>query len=161
MKKAALGFTLVELLVVITIMAIIGAYAFSNLGSFGEDQKLKSAAQDVQSFLRLAQSNATSGLKCQGQSVLDWRIDTTNWDLKCRNSAGVSSSLKRLTLPANISVDSITAGTCTPTVIIFAPLYGTITSDCSAGPITITLNNSKTGNNKNVVVEQGGRIYVQ
>ena len=39
MPKPADGFTLVELLVVITIMGLVGVYALSNYNTFGEEQK--------------------------------------------------------------------------------------------------------------------------
>lgn len=166
------GFTLVELLVVITIMGLVGVYILSNYNSFGEDQKLKHAALDVQSLLRQAQSNATSKLKCQGQDVLDWRViftSTASLDLKCQNSAGISSSLKPLTFPVNISIDSLTSGvnTCTSNQpeAVFVPLYGTAKLiNCGMGAalnMTIILKNSKTNNTKTIVIEQGGRIYGQ
>lgn len=172
-KNTQSGFTLIELLVVISIMAIIGVFTLANYGSFGEDQKLKTAVLDIQSLLRLAQSNSTSGLKCQGQSVLDWRVvftDTTNLDLKCRHSSGISGSLKSLALTTNIEIDSITSGTCTPTLVKYAPLFGTMTANCGSNLVTVTLRNNKistncTGSNlekcKSLTIEQGGRIYGQ
>lgn len=169
-KTVLNAFTLVELLVVIAVMAIVGVFTLANYKSFGEDQNFKNASLDVQSFLRLAQSNSTSGLKCQSQdtgNTLGWIVAFTTasqLDLKCQNSSGIIGSLKKLSLPENISISSITAGiwNCPfGTTVTFAPLYGTITSSCPANSIIITLLNSKTSNTKQVIVEQGGRIYGQ
>lgn len=162
MRKSVYGFTLVELLVVIAIMAITGMYVLSNYGSFGQDRNLKNAALDIQSLLRQAQVNSTSGLKCQDQASSGWLVafsTSTAMDLKCDNSSGRSNPLKTLGLPTNISVQVI-SGVCTPTYAKFTPLYGTMTSDCT-NAITITLTNSSSGHTKSLTVEQGGRIYAQ
>jgi len=167
MLKSAHGFTLVELLVVMAVMAIVGVFTLANYKSFGEDQNFKNAALDVQSFLRLAQSNSTSGLKCQSQDTLGWIVVFTNateLDLECQNSSGITSSLKKLSLPADISISGITTGISNcpfGTTVTFAPLYGTMVSSCGSSSIIITLLNSKTSNTKQVIVEQGGRIYAQ
>ncbi len=164
MKKSAQGFTLIELLVVISITAVIGIYAIANFRSFGADQNTKSSALEIQSFLRLAQSNSTSNLKCQSQPTTNWFIvftSNTSLDLKCQNSVGTSSSLKSLSMPENITYTVANAsGDCTPNQVNFAPLTGAMTtSNCSSGSIIINLANSK-GGSKQVRVEQGGRIYV-
>lgn len=154
------AFTLVELLVVITIMALIAAYTLSNYSSFGEDQKLKNAALDIQSLLRQAQANSTSNLKCQNQDNLGWQVVFTSsysLDLKCRNSSG-TQFVKNFPLPGNITISSFTCGF--GTAIEFVPLYGTMISTCGSGAITVTLSNSKLPvRTKSLIIEPGGRIY--
>lgn len=173
MRKSAHGFTLVELLVVITIMGLVGVYTLSNYSTFGEEQKLKNAALDIQSLLKQAQANSASNLKCQNQDNLGWLVvytsssDEERFDLKCKNNSGTSGSLKAVIFPSsgNTSVTSFTSGVsiCSSnTKITFAPLYGTMTSDCNTEPtepLEITLTNSKTESTKQIKVEQGGRIY--
>ena len=98
MDKAASGFTLVELLVVITIMAITGVFAFANFGSFGEDQKLKSAVQDVQSLIRQAQSNASTNTKCSTGYSATWQVNfenATTVKLECRESGNATAFIKK------------------------------------------------------------------
>lgn len=161
MSSARRGFTLIEFLVVIAIMGIVGAFTLANYRSFGEDRNLKNAALDVQSFLRFAQSNATSGSKCQNQGTLSWIVAFTNnttLDLKCQNSSGTSSGLKPLSLPAGITYIT-TTGTCTSTSVTFAPLSGTMTTTCGLN-VTVTLTDKK-NNKKQVIIDQGGRIYGQ
>lgn len=162
MLSAQRGFTLIELLVVIAIMSITGIYTIANYRSFGEDQNLKSAALEIQSLLRLAQSNSTSNLKCQDKPTTNWLVtfaSATSLDLNCQNSTGTIGSLRPpLLLPANITY-SVTNGNCNPTQVIFAPLSGAVTASCGSGSMTINLINSK-NSKKQVVIEQGGRIYV-
>lgn len=166
MLSALRGFTLIELLVVIAIMAVTGVFVLANYRSFGEDQNLKNAALDIQSLLRLAQANSTSGLQCQGQAASGWLVEFTNsknLNLKCSNSSGMSASVKTLTLKENISIDSISMGATNcvfSTTTTFAPIYGTMTSSCGAGSITLTVKNTRSST-KQVIIDRGGRVYGQ
>jgi len=73
MRFSAQGYTLVELLVVISITAIISLVTFVNLGSFREDESLKQSSFALQTNLRTTQSNATSNRQCNGNSVKYWK----------------------------------------------------------------------------------------
>lgn len=177
------GFTLVELLVVITIMAIIGTVTLVNYGDFGEDQNLKSAVLDVQSQLRAAQTNATTNLKCNTQSNAVWQVEynnATTINLKCQEPEASSIIKKTLTLGANVAIQSVSgSGSSCPTAPLFTinfdPLNGEIKFRDNTGAeatncisLTITLRNNKistdcTGANlvkcKQITIERGGRIY--
>ncbi|MDO8573518.1 MAG: prepilin-type N-terminal cleavage/methylation domain-containing protein [Candidatus Daviesbacteria bacterium] len=173
MRKSAYGFTLVELLVVIAVMALISTVVLANYRSFGEDQKLKNAVLDIQSQLRSAQTNATTNIKCKTKTADYWRISIfgqTDIRLRCIEFNPFPNIVdKKLTLDPNIQIDSVSgnpAAFC-PSVlsfdITFAPLTGKITlgSTTNCTSLTVTLKNTKTGNTKSLVIEQGGRIYAQ
>lgn len=91
------GFTLVELLVVMAVMAIVGVVVFVNIETVSQDQVLNKALDDVQSLSRVAQSNATSGLMCYpGRPTLSWIMEFPSSDrrqahLKCFYSVNCSS----------------------------------------------------------------------
>lgn len=185
MRISARGFTLVELLVVITIMGLVGAYVLSNYNTFGEDKKLKNAALDVQSLLRQAQTSATSNTKCDSDAAESWEVaytGTKTLALRCRISGVNAPTVKKIvTLPANTEIQTITGnhssciiappfetsgGGGGPMAITinpatsFTPLSGQVNlggSDCTL--LTITLLNSKTGSSKSLKIETGGRIY--
>lgn len=171
MKSAYNAFTLIELMVAISIMAIIAVYIFANYKSFGEDQNLKSAASDIQSLLRTAQTNATTNLRCNTpQKSAQWQTVFSNpstIELKCWEPPNPQRLKKTLQLDTSIIIYSISgSGNSCPTglpfTISFAPLSGTMKlgSDEDCSWLTITLRNTKTGSTKALKIEQGGRIYV-
>lgn len=68
------GFTLVEILIVISIMGILGGLIYANSKSYAERQFLEKAADQLQGLIRQTQSNATSSANCFGKSSLSWQI---------------------------------------------------------------------------------------
>jgi len=69
------GYTLVELLVVLAIMAIIAVGTFVTSRGFSQDQAVVRAMGQVQSLIKLAQSNANSNLKCNGVPSSHWYVE--------------------------------------------------------------------------------------
>lgn len=180
MKSVHNAFTLIELVIAISIMAIIGVITFANYKPFGEDQNLKSAVLDLQSQLRTAQTNATTNLKCNTQSGATWQVEfanVTTTNLKCQEPlpSPLPTPLptpflkKTLQLGANITIDSVTGAVDCPAsspftipfTVSFTPLSSKANFDGFANctSLGIKLKNSKTGSTKFVTIEQGGRIY--
>ena len=87
------GYTLIELMVVIAIIAILSLVGFVNFKSFSVNQIPVKAAGQVQSYLRLAQSNATTSTLCNGLTANNWFLTfsipkpvTVSVELGCSNS---------------------------------------------------------------------------
>ncbi len=176
------GFTLIELLVVISIMGILAIVSFVNLGPLREDQGLKAAANELQSLIRVAQTNAGSSVKCTPTtSGTSWSLDfsPTSVVLDCPGG-----SPKTLTLTNNVRICainysncSIASDTCSTTndsfagIVIpstsFAPLTSQATFTdlrCSAGSLqsssTMTITLKKVGGStlKSVIFSKGGTV---
>ncbi len=195
-KTVPNGFTLIELLVVIAVIAIVGTFAIANFRSFGEDKELENAALDIQSQVRTAQANASSGLKCENTTALQWRNDFYRQSdgykirLSCINDGTFTPKSPRyLVLPANIIIENIVvdgSSNSLPNLFTENPWGGSYattvfntpfaeisfrcninypTSGCSGGvpdgKVTIQLKNTKTNSTKQVIIDKGGRIYVQ
>lgn len=188
MKKTA-GFTLIELLIVITLMALTGVFAISNFRSFGEDQKLKNASLDVQSLLRTAQANASTNAICNTQGAVNWQVeflaDKKTVKLWCKETSDFASTPKKtLSLDTNIEIELRTGVigfkanepvTVCPNsfpIITFVPREskidlggkdskGVSISKFSCDKLIFKLTNTKTGSEKDLIIERGGRIYAQ
>ncbi len=73
-KYASKGFTLIELTIVFTIMAVIGGIGFAAYTSFSSNQKLDQAAYDLKAGIDEAKLTAISRIKpasCGATSALD------------------------------------------------------------------------------------------
>lgn len=174
---SARGFTLIELMVVIAITAILGIVAFVNFKDFAQNQVLNKAVGQIQTYLRLAQANATAGVLCSGQGGASWSVkfvDDTTLKLTC-GSTGIDQ--KNLDLDENARIDSIKCspassecpqtGFNAPLTVNFAPLDGKINfsagDSCinTASTLLITLKNLKNNSYKCFTISKGGAIDVQ
>lgn len=170
-----LGFTLVELLIVISIMAILGVVSYVNFKDFAQDQVINKAIGQIQTTLRLAQANATSSVICPGlENAADWSVniktDGINVDLIC----GPSNSVIQTTVLENVEVDPIEGSACSPgsthslpLAITYSKLSGLVKIDGSdncidgSSTVKVTVRNMRTDNTKTFTISKGGAINVQ
>ncbi|MDO8619046.1 MAG: type II secretion system protein [Candidatus Daviesbacteria bacterium] len=162
-----LGFTLIELLVVISIMTLAGTFALVNLGSFRKDQELQSAVVDVQNFLRLAQTNASTNLKCNSVAGVPWDIefkDSQHVNLIC------ADQITTLPMRSTILIDTVTGAiNCQfPVKVEFAPVFGTVSfiqnpgdSCINVGTQSLMVTIKNDSGNKVITITKGGSINVQ
>ena len=170
------GFTLVELLVVITIIAIISLVVFINLRSFEEDKELVAAAANLQNFFRLAQTNATTTVKCGAQTNATWFVtfvEKTRVELGCRlpTATTLSNLSKRLIFNASIEISSIegTSPCSYPVNITYSPLYGLVEFENANGcvsrspkvKVTLKSSTNKMNQTKVVTINKVGTVNVE
>ncbi len=173
------GYTLVKLLVVMTILSIIGLTSFINLGNFREDKLLDVSWTNLQSLIRAAQSNASTGVFCSGVGGATWSIefkDNKTINLNCQaasqqNAINVSTN----SLGGNVQVQSISGNSgCSgafPTTVNFLPVSKGITftdliNTCIAPSQSLTVSLSKAGVQcidnpsacRTVTINKGGSI---
>lgn len=156
------SFTLVEMLVVLAIMGMVGIATFVNVKSSREESNLKTVVSDLQSYLRLAQANAQTGVKCGSEGGASWSLvikDRSLIELRCQNQALTDSPIRSWIIknPARIdSVDGIQGTTScnsslgsqitiiSPITVIFSYLDGKATfSDGAPAAGNCLLNSQK------------------
>lgn len=169
------GFTLIELLVVISIISFLSAIGFVNYNSFSSNQVPVNAVGQIQSFLRLAQSNATSSTKCNGQGSTSWYLkflNNTTIELRC-NSSNSSDNLQKSYTLENSRIKSINCGSVVvsvPLTLNFSSGVGALTFS-TATPLgaclpsdnwTFTIENIlDTNKTKTFNISKGGAVNVQ
>jgi prepilin-type N-terminal cleavage/methylation domain len=104
------SFTLIELLIVTTIILVFGGLSLSYYNNFTQQQTLKKEAQKLVNIFELAKKKASSGdlsgLTCNG-GFNGYRVNLTNssyslW-LRCGNTS-VSPAVFSYSFPNNISI---------------------------------------------------------
>jgi type II secretion system protein H len=143
------GFTLVEMMVVIAIMAIISAIAVPNFYSFAAGMKLRSASRDLYSALQKTRMNAI-------RQNTRWAVEFTSSSYKvvncglnnvCSGSGAtdnIDSTATNISAYSGINIPSF------PAIVEFYP-------DGTSNGGTLTFGDS-TGHTSQVEVLASGRI---
>lgn len=129
MKKAhLLGFSLIEIIVVVGIMASLTGFILVSYNNFNTNQKLKQAVKTLRSDLRFVQTRAYSGLKPSGvvcENLVGYRLSftSTSYSYQAVCFPDVAVTPTTINLPNQISFSPI------PPTILFAVLTGTADRD--------------------------------
>jgi len=175
------GFSLVELLVVISITAGIAGVLIPQFSKYNQDQALSNTSQAFQSSARTAQNNAISGVKCPSDiSASSWSIRFTsnsNYELLSTCSDSVtpvvvdSFRLSSGTAVSLVSVnDTYTSNDPTGATISYKNISGDITLSCPIDIAPTCIGSLKkmkikfqslmgSGKATEIVIEKGGSTY--
>jgi prepilin-type N-terminal cleavage/methylation domain-containing protein len=170
MKKDCPGFTLVELLVSISVVAILSGIGLAAFSSFNRRQIVASATRQLVSDLRLAQSKADSNEKptaCQASEVdllgYEFIIETANRHYKITPVCALSPplpSIKTVDIPGVIRLACATCPNPNDNVqIFFKTLRQGVASSGfnSESKLTITLTGY--GATRSATLTSSGEIY--
>lgn len=173
-ERSRSGFTLIELLVVISIITLLSGFGFVSYKDFSYSQDVILGAQQIQSLLRLAQSNATSSTNCNSQGSSDWSlnfINSTTLELRCNPN----NYLQKSYILENAHITSIHGSSCgarstLPFYISFSNRLGVLRFS-SPGALDVCLSSATwnvvitSKNNPNKVkvftITKGGAVNVQ
>jgi len=149
------GFTLIELMVVISVTAVLGTLGIAGFVNYNRVQAVQVSANDLATILNLARSRALSQVKlgatCKTQTLEGYSVETfsnNSYSLKIYCPRPVSQELDKKTLPQGITFKS------SPTTFFFPVLTGGVET---GGKIVIT--NSVT--DKTITINSLGGVAVQ
>lgn len=130
------AFSLIELLVVITIFMIVASLLSASYVTFERNQRLKNAALALKSDIRLAQNNALSGDKGPGglcpatSTLIGWYVtvalNASSYSITgdCKGASETAFGTKTVSLPKGVTITALTysGSPVDPVKILFRPL---------------------------------------
>jgi len=161
------GFTLIEVMVAIAIIALVGAVALPNIRTFSSVQEINIVSVQIADNLRKAQSSASSRIKCpEGDESTDsWRVDITGTSqsliAKCKTLLDKTVNTFPYKASSGGNTFQVVTDRCTneTTSIYFTGSqmsYKCASTAQVVGVVTITLSGS--GLTEKVIIEPGGTI---
>lgn len=186
--QKSFGFTLIEILVSLSIVGILAALTIPNLHRFNEQEILQTEVGKILSVLRQAQSNAQSGLICpnSGGAANQWQVTFSSsgtgentiysYSLiaRCLNDT-INEVRQTFTIPQGITlaiqgtnnvINNGEVATCTLNQNSHIAFTRTTTqllcSDISTlNDMTIVLTNSSINTSKRLIIKNGGSINAE
>jgi prepilin-type N-terminal cleavage/methylation domain-containing protein len=162
MRKVESGFTLIELIVAFSIMAVLSVVGIASFVTYSRTQAVDNEVNQLVAALNKAKAKAQSQVNpCTGQrTLIGYRVqlstvsNTHQLQAVCRQSGlpdnYVSEAL--YTLPASVVIDSSTS----PTVYS----YNVLSSGFNSGTIVIRGTWAGTNIRRTISVAQNGKISI-
>ncbi|HAI62801.1 MAG: Type IV pilus transmembrane protein FimT [candidate division WWE3 bacterium GW2011_GWF2_41_45] len=170
------GFTLVELMIVVSILAIVSGIMIPSFSSYTRNQTLKQAQENLKSDLRSLQNRALTGtgsdMLLNGLPAKYWAVSysstpgyntTYSFYLTstgvCSTTDPASSIQQTVTLPANVTISSSSAH-----CLLFSMEDGSVLEKNIAGVIapitdtTIKLFHTSSTTSKDILINRAGMI---
>lgn len=158
------GFTLIEILVVFSVIAILSAVGFASLLTYGRSQEVSQTASDIKLLINQARSNALSAVKsekdeqgttvnCGAAALSGYSVETftnTSLDFNMVCTGNPAIRLKRLTVSSRL-----TFGTGTTCSSIF---FNSLTTTASGVPCEIVVEGY--GQTKTISVDAIGNVAI-
>jgi prepilin-type N-terminal cleavage/methylation domain-containing protein len=143
--KNETGFTFIELLIAVVIMALILGVGFANYRGFQQRQQLIAAARAFKSDLIYARQQALSGTKPAGCVVLDWYrvkradLDSYSYEIHAFCDAGAANvTVKTVTTEVQLSAFNVDFKVLGRGTNLSSDLTITLTDDTGTATVVVT-----------------------
>jgi len=163
MKPRTSGFSLIELMIVVTLIAILVIASMPAVSDMLQNSRTRSVADSLQNGIRFAQTESA-----RMSRLTTLATTATNWTVSYTKIAGGSDSLPTLLQSSpsgNVGSVVITPDDATHTALQFNDLGRVKVASTSAGPFTtlnadmyFTVNNSKGPRSLRVYVSPSGKV---
>ena len=154
----ASGYTLIEILVALTIVGLLFSFGFVNFRDFSRRQQLSGIVKQIQGDLRLAEEDAITGQKpstCGSAKTLESYgfeiILGTEYKINAYCSANTKITIKDVLLPPGITISTSSMNQ----FVKFKILGQGIDADSDW---VLVITQTTTGNIANITVTSGGEI---
>lgn len=160
--KSGAGFTLIEIIIVFTVLAILSVVGMASYSNYNQAQTLNNEANNLGNAIKVARSNALSQVKgnsvCSGNTLAGYQVQVyingapskaNTYELSAVCSSGALGPKTLYKMAPNITILS-----AAPTSIIFSPI---ITGGLTPG--TIVLHGYS--KDKTLTIGADGRIDIQ
>lgn len=153
------GYTLIEVLVVITILGILFSIGYANYRDFGRRQALVGSVKQLEGDIRMVQQNALSGIKpqdtiCDTNTLTNYQIE-----MDCNDPDDC-----KYTINANCSDHTVLVQTKTLSGVSISSTQNPIIFELlgrGASEAVITLTQEVTGKTSTIIVGTGGNTNIQ
>ena len=146
-SKQSKGFTLVELIIAVTILGIFSAIAIPNFTSFVSNSRLQTTSNELASLLQYARSTAA-----QNNATYITCISNSIWTVKKGNACSSTTDLRSYEAPANLSI------AYTTNMLPMTFYSNGTTSAPSAGSALIICKDTDAANGYKLTVKNSGQI---
>lgn len=155
-KKSVRAYTLIEVLVVLSIIGVLFGIGYVSYRDFSRRQELAGVAKNIQGNLRKAQQSALSGVKpegvaCNSQTLIGYdfyMVSNSKYQIRA-NCAGGNIVVLDVDLPVSETIS------LTDNPILFKILGNGTNIESSS---TITIVQTATGDSVQISVGSGGDI---
>lgn len=165
MKHLSKGFSIIEILVVIVIMALVIGVGVSNFRDFGRRQQVDNFARILEGDLQSAAADAAAGRRltgCNGAfqgNRVRFAVNGSNQSSSYTISSAcstASATSKTVTLPTNVYLTFNRGPSGGAVNLLFKPLQ--LGTDAQVGGLVITVNHSQNAQRATITISPTGEI---
>ena len=157
------GFTLIELMVTISVAGIIMAIAVPEMKTMRSNSVMSSVANDLASDLKKARNEAILARRNQTLAAIDATVSTNIWGNKGWQLSQVVNSVTKVAFQNKTVPKGVVVNTTSSSFIFVAATGMVQTTDGNPANVTFKVcdSQSSTENGYDVLINQFGRVYVK